>query len=59
MFVVDIWVALLFSLLFGACAYINYNMGVKKGIETTLFILEAEKVIRIDGEDIQPYRKEI
>jgi hypothetical protein len=56
---VDIWIVSLFSLLFGVCAYINYNMGIKKGIETTLHILEAEKVIQIDGEDIQPYRKEI
>lgn len=56
---VDLWIVSLFSLLFGACAYINYNMGVKKGIETTLFILEEQKVIQIDGEDIQPYKKEI
>lgn len=56
---VDVWILALFSLLFGACAYINYNMGVKKGVEATLTVLESEKIIVINGEDIEPYRKEV
>lgn len=55
---IDIWVVCLFSILFGACAYINYNMGVRRGIEGTLGLLEDQKIISIIGDDVQPYQKE-
>lgn len=56
---IDLWIVCLFSLLFGACAYINYNRGIKKGIEATLTVLEDQKIIRINGEDVLPYNKEV
>jgi hypothetical protein len=56
---IDLWIVCIFSLLFGACAYINYNRGIKKGIETTLLVLENQKIIRINGEDVLPYNKEV
>jgi hypothetical protein len=56
---IDLWIVCIFSLLFGACAYINYNRGIKKGIETTLLVLEDQKIIRINGEDVLPYNKEV
>lgn len=56
---IDLWIVSLFSLLFGACAYINYNMGIRKGVEATLSVLEQEKIIRIDGDDVLPYNKEV
>lgn len=56
---IDLWIVVIFSLLFGACAYINYNRGVRKGIEATLTVLEKEKIIRIKGEDVLPYNKEV
>lgn len=56
---IDLWIVCLFSLLFGACAYINYNRGIRKGIETTLLVLEDQKIIRINGEDVLPYNKEV
>jgi hypothetical protein len=52
---VDLWIVGIFSLLFGACAYINYNRGIKRGIEATLTVLEQEKIIRINGDDVLPY----
>lgn len=54
---VDIWIVGLFSLLFGFCAWWNFTSGVKRGIETTLFVLEKEKVISIVAEGVVPYRK--
>jgi hypothetical protein len=56
---IDLWIVCIFSLLFGACAYINYNRGIKKGIEATLTVLEEQKIIRINGEDVLPYNKEV
>ena len=56
---IDFWIVCIFSLLFGACAYINYNRGIKKGIEKTLLVLEEQKIIRINGEDVLPYNKEV
>ena len=56
---IDLWIVCLFSLLFGACAYINYNRGVEKGVEGTLAVLQREKIIVINGEDVLPYNKEV
>jgi hypothetical protein len=56
---IDLWIVCIFSLMFGACAYINYNRGVKKGVEGTLVVLQREKIIRINGEDVLPYNKEV
>lgn len=56
---IDLWIVCIFSLLLGACAYINYNRGIKKGIEATLTVLEEQKIIRINGEDVLPYNKEV
>jgi uncharacterized membrane protein YeiB len=56
---IDLWIVCLFSLLFGACAYINYNRGIEKGVEDTLAVLQREKIIVINGEDILPYNKEV
>jgi len=55
---IDFWIICLFSLLFGACAIINYNMGVRRGIAGTLHVLEKEKIITLNGEDVLPYTKE-
>jgi hypothetical protein len=54
---VDLWIVSLFSLLFGACAYINYNMGLRKGIEATLDVLENDKIIMMHGDQVVPYRE--
>lgn len=54
---VDLWIVSLFSLLFGGCAWWNFNAGVKKGIESTLIVLAEQKVIRIEDDEVFPYSK--
>lgn len=55
---VDIWIVGLFSLLFGACAWWNYSSGVLRGVETTLQVLQDQKIIKIEEQGIVPYKKE-
>lgn len=54
---VDLWIVSIFSLLFGACAVINFKMGVRQGIRGTLCVLEQEKIITVEGDDVKPYKK--
>lgn len=55
---VDLWIFAIFALLFGFCAVFNFKLGVKRGIEGTLSLLEQEKIIRFEGEEVRPYIKQ-
>jgi hypothetical protein len=55
---IDLWIVSLFSLLFGACAYINYNMGIRRGIEGTLDMLVDQKIITLEDDEVLPYKGE-
>lgn len=55
---VDLWIVSLFSLLFGFCAVFNYKLGVRRGIEGTLVVLQNEKIIKVNGESVVTYRKD-
>ena len=55
---IDLWIVCIFSLLFGACAYINYNMGIRRGIEGTLDMLVDQKIITLEDDEVLPYRGE-
>lgn len=55
---VDLWIVSLFSLLFGACAVINFRLGVNKGVEGTLTVLADRKIIAVVDDEVVPYRKD-
>jgi len=55
---VDLWIVSLFSLLFGACAVINYKLGVHRGVEGTLDLLVDQKIIKVVDDKVVSYRKE-
>jgi hypothetical protein len=55
---VDVWIISLFAVLFGACAVINYRLGVSKGVEGTLNVLIDQKIIKVNGDIVSPYIRE-
>lgn len=53
----DYWVIAVFALLFGFCAWWNRSSGVKYGIEMTIQMLEINKIIAIENDEIVPFKK--